>query len=414
MKLFFVVVSFALFIQIPIYSQTFEEYIDKGDSCVDKQAYSSAIAMYYKALDLKNETQIHDEDQLEVLVKIADAYSKEGNYRTSQDFLMKYVQKKSISKNSALLADAYNKIGINFDYLNDFDQALEYYYKCIEHTDSSSIKSAKAHNNIANILIEKGKYQLSKSNYLKALKVFEKENYFSGRIAVYMNLSEIELKSNKVETALYYLENAEDLALSQKDTLELVSIRIALAQFFTHITDYDQAEENLNWCLLIAKRLNNKNFILDIYQSLSLLFKKKHNFEISYNYLVLFHELSDSINRVNANKAYAQLERKYQLSENEKENIILKSQQDIIETQVRTQRLFIWVLLILFFVSILFIILFYSQRLKTNKSKKALEVQNKKIKKSETQLRDLNHQYEKLIEHYEGGSSSKRETLELT
>lgn len=414
MKRYFVVLNLVFLLSLTVMSQDFYGYVSKGDSCAVKQNYSNAIKMYYKALELKSVDDLTDENETLLLVKIADAYSNEGEYKTSQDFLFKYIGKDVIINNASLLSDAYNKIGINFDYLGNFDEALLFYNKCIEYADLNHLKAAKAHNNIANIRHDRGQYKASKADYLKALKAFEEQNYFAGKMAVYMNLSEIELKSEKVETALHYLKRAEKLALTENDTIQLVSVRIGLAQFYTHVTDYALAEEHLNWSLLIAERLGNNTFVLDVYQALSLLYKKKSNFEISYNYLVLFHELNDQLNRINASKAYAQLEKKYLLSEDEKENILLKSKQEFIESQIKKQRVFIWILLLSVILAILFIILFYVQRIKTGRSKTALELQNKKIKKSETQLRDLNHQYEKLIEQYEGGNTSKRETMELT
>lgn len=414
MKLYFIVLSLAFLFQGPIFSQNFTDYIAKGDSCGVKHAYSDAIKMYYKALELKSEADLLNENEALILLKIADAYSNEGEYKTSQDFLFKYIGKDVIINNASLLSDAYNKIGINFDYLGNFDEALLFYNKCIEYADLNHLKAAKAHNNIANILHDRGDYKLAKSDYLKALKVFEEQSYFSGKMVVYMNLAEIELKNRKVETALYYLKKAETLALSKNDTLELISVKIGLAQFYTEITDYKLAEESLNWSLLMAQKLKNNSFVLEVYQGFSALYKKKSDYRKSYNYLVLFHEVSDSLYRINIRKAYAQLEEKYLLSENEKENVLLKNKQEFIESQMATQRVFIWILIISVILSLLFIILFYVQRLKTSKSKKALELQNKKIKKSETQLRDLNHQYEKLIEQYEGGNTSKRETMELT
>jgi uncharacterized protein YoxC len=53
-------------------------------------------------------------------------------------------------------------------------------------------------------------------------------------------------------------------------------------------------------------------------------------------------------------------------------------------------------------IAVLFIGLFYYQRVKRSKAKKLLEIQNKEIKKSKKQLQDLNRQYEKLIAKYEG------------
>lgn len=61
----------------------------------------------------------------------------------------------------------------------------------------------------------------------------------------------------------------------------------------------------------------------------------------------------------------------------------------------------------LVFLSVIFMGLFYYQRVKRSKAKKLLEIQNKEISKSKKQLEDLNFQYEKLISKYEGKEVSE-------
>ena len=58
-----------------------------------------------------------------------------------------------------------------------------------------------------------------------------------------------------------------------------------------------------------------------------------------------------------------------------------------------------------FELSILFVVLIFIQRMRISKAKNLLEAQNKEITKSKAKVKDLNFQYEKLIQKYEGDTN---------
>lgn len=390
-----------------ISAQNFSTFLNKGDSCNEKRAFSQAISFYKQALESKPERIITSENEVEIFYNLGNAYTDIAEYQTALEFYFKYIDKDVVKNNNALLSNAYNKIGVNYNYLKQEDQALKFYNKCIETASDDTIRIAGAYNNMANIYQNKKQFEIATDYYKKALFFFNKKKHYEGQIAVNMNIGIIELITNKIETALSYFKHAEELASEQHDTLNLIAVYINLGDFYTTVKDYDEAQRHLEWALKYANKVNSRMLITESYKSLVNLYKTKKDYQNAFNYLELFKANSDSIFYQNSNQEYAELEAKFSIREKQKENELLKKEQEFTESQIESQEKYIWMLLGLVLVAIVFMVLFYFQRKSLSKSKYILEAQNKEIKKSQKQMKDLNYQYEKLIEKYEGDNLIK-------
>lgn len=414
MRLSFILFFFLALLGTNTNAQSFQEYIAKGDSAVEKRALTQAISFYKKALDLKPERIITSIEEVAVFSRLGSVYTEIAEYQTALEYYFKYLGKEVVKENDTLLSVTYNSIGVNYNYLNQHDQALKFYNKCIATAGVDSIKIGGAYNNMANIYQNSGDINRARDYYKKSLFYFEQLEYYRGIVTTVMNVGIIEMQENKIETALSYFNRAKDLAQEKHDTLTYIVVSINLGDFYTKITDYEEAEKYLVWALENAKRQNSRLFITESYKSMVNLYKTKKDFENAFKYLELFKISSDSIFNQNSSREYAELEAKFSIQEKEKENELLKKEQQFIESRVQAQSKYIWMLSGLVILAILFIGLFYLQRKKVGKAKRSLEAQNKEIKKSQKQLGDLNRQYEKLIEKYEGGNSDNKPKAELS
>ncbi len=385
-----------------INAQNFQSYIVKGDSLVEKRAFTKAINSYQKALDLKPERIITKINEVAVFNKLGIAYTEIAEYQKALEYFFKYIDKDVIKSNDSILSNTYNSIGVDYNHLNQIDQALKFYKKSIETYGKDSVKIGSVYNNMANIYQTRNDNKTAEGYYKKALFYFDKKDYYKGIVATVMNLGIIEMENQRMETSLEYLNKAKDLAQEKHDTLTYIVVSINLGDYYTAVTDYDASEKYLTWALENSKKQNARLFISESYKSLVKLYKKKKDFEQAFNYLELYKASSDSIFNQNSNRDYAELEAKYSLREKDKEMQILMNEQKYAEDQVKAQERYTWVLSGLVAFAILFLILLISQRAKRSKARILLENQNKEIKKSKKQLQDLNRQYEKLIDKYEG------------
>jgi len=414
MKQFILISILILSISGQILAQNFQSYVDKADSAVVDRQFSQAINLYKKAITSKPERIITELDEVIVFFRLGNVYTEIAEYQTALEYFFKFLEKDVVKNSDSLLSGVYNSIGVNYNYLNQEDQALKFYKKCVETAGRDSIKIGGAYNNMANIYQKEVKLKTAKDYYKKALFFFEEKDSYRGIVTTVMNIGIIELEENKIENALSYFNRAKELAKEQHDTLTYIVVSINLGDFYTTVTDYEQAERFLNWALENSKTQNARMYIKESYKSLVNLYKTKEDFEKAFQYLELFKASSDSIFNQNSGREYAELEAKFSVNEKEKEKILLKKEQEFVEAQIKLQEKYIWMLSVLVILAIIFIILFYLQRKKLSKSKLDLENQNKEINRSQKQLKDLNHQYEKLIDQYEGGVTDRKPEAELS
>jgi len=396
------------------YSQTFKEYVEKGDSCFLVRDLAHSLNFYNKALNLKPERLITELDEVTIFKKIGTVYTELTEYQSALEFYFKFLDKDVVKSNDSLLSIVYNKIGVNYDYIKQPKQALKFLEKSLETVGSDPKALGTAYNNLADIYLKQNKYNLAKEYFIKALKLFKEAEAYDGLIVTNINLGTIEQHDNKIETAQHYFLNAESIAEKNKDTIFLIASRVYLADFYIKITDFDKAREKLDWSLQTAIAKNSPQYIKESYEKFVNLYEKKKDYENAFLYLQKFKASSDSILNLNSSREYAELEAKYSIQEKEQENEILKKEQLYVQTKMKSQELYNWGLSFLVILTLLFLTYLYLQRSKRTKVRKQLEAQNKEIRKSKKQMEDLNRQYEKLIEKYEGGDSVNRPTVEIS
>jgi len=384
-----------------LFSQTYEQYYSKGDEALKKRDFSTAILNFKKALELKPERLLQTKEEVQIFAKISEVYLEIAEYQMALEFMFKYVETAAVKKDSVILASSYNRIGINYHYLNQDQKSLVYYQKSLEYNGKDTLRVASTSNNLANVYFNMKQFDKAKEYFSQAYTFFTLKNNYEGMVATIMNLGLIEMESHHMENALKYFTDAEKMAEAKKDTLSLLVININLGDYYTMVTDFAKAEAYLTWALEMSQKMNSTQMALESYKSLVNLFKTAKDYKRAFDYLELYKAGSDSINASNLNREYAELEIKYSIREKENENSALKSTQQLNDLQIATQRKYIWSLAGLVGFMFVFIGVFYFQRKKLRKSKSLLEIQHKELSKSQKQLQDLNHQYEKMIEKYE-------------
>ena len=398
------------------YSQTpsIEEYVNKGDSCRQIRDLNHALSFYKKALDVKPERLIVEFNEVLIYDRLGFIYTELTEYQTALKYYFIFLDKEVVKNNDSLLTIVYTQIGINYDFINQHDQALKFYKKSLETVGDNPRDVGRAYNNLADSYLRKKQYELAKNYFVKALDIFTDIAANDGIIVTNINLGTIEVENNRIETAQHYFLNAESIAAEAKDTLYLTISRVYLADFYITITDFDKAEEKLEWALQMATEKNMPQYIKESYGKYVDLYEKQKDYKNAFVYLKKYKASSDSIFNLNSSREYAELEAKYSIQEKVKENELLKKEQQYAKAKVKSQELYNWGLSIIVILTLLFLTYLYIQRIKRTKVRKQLERQNKEIKKSKKQMEDLNRQYEKLIEKFEGGDSTNKPSVEIS
>jgi len=144
----------------------------------------------------------------------------------------------------------------------------------------------------------------------------------------------------------------------------LAEMHFQISLYFNNINEYDSALSECYKSLDCAKKVNNVDIIKMNYKNIADIYKRKNEYELAYNYIEKFNELSDSIMKDETMNEIIKLHNQYETKN--KENIIKTQQLDIKKIKIyNTRLLFIINILIIILTSLL--IYFITKHLKKTK-----------------------------------------------
>lgn len=350
--------------------------------------YDSAIYFYKKELQVYLKAD-NKKEAGRTYLKIGRMLSEKGNIEEASEVFFKMLRCAELSNDTIRITIANTRIGRCYEFLNQKEKALEYYYKALTISEKFAVhkQSISLYGTIGNLLLENNKasdcllmvnkadslakllndpyFRYGADNlaglYYAHMKDFPKaEKYLlntleynlqknpnsSHTAGAYFNLGDVTSKQGKTKEALDYYGKAYKIFEQQQEKKNLRDISFNLATLYEDIGDYKQA----------------------------VLFHKKYG---AYN---------DSIVNEQNNVAIAELQTAYEVEKKDARIKLLDKEKELKEQQLveANKRIILYILLcLLLFVAIIFTFLFFKQRQKTLA---AISKQNLALMKSQTQM----------------------------
>ncbi|MBI4645471.1 MAG: tetratricopeptide repeat protein [Bacteroidia bacterium] len=242
-----------------------------------KSEYERALEYYNRSLQKRRE--INDIEGIsESLRGIGIIYTKKGMYKEALKVLIESLRLSEETDDKEGISKAYNNIGNIYDLQEKYSEAIIYFEKAgelrKELKDMKGLSISKY--NIGNIYMKKGDYSNAAKLYQEALIIFESIDFKPGIISCLNTLGQINEKMVEYVTEKP-LEKQEDTKI---DT-----------------TVYDKSLKYFEKALTIAKDINNKYIIRDIYQNIGTIFSRIQKYEKAELYyfesLKIMRELDD-------------------------------------------------------------------------------------------------------------------------
>jgi serine phosphatase RsbU (regulator of sigma subunit) len=403
-------VIFGWFLIGSVYGHNFETNLLAGDKAYAEHNYELALSHYNKALETTSIQSLKTKKEVDILISLANVYFDIAEYKSSIQFLLYYIEKPLVKKDTLRMARALNKIGINYDDLGDKQKALDYYNRTIVYIEKDTFNLAALYNNIADIHFNLGKMNLAEKYFKSALELFDKIGSIEGKSSTLLNLGNVYLDLSKTNIAMQYYFEALDLSIETKDTVNIVLIYSNLGDLYIKNESYTTASSYLFKALKLAKAIKSPFYLGEIYGSLYMLNRASKNYEKALEYFELQSDISKSISYANLNREYAEMEVKYKIKETEKENMILKVDQKYNKLAISTQRKYIWTLLGIAVLMLVFIAVFYIQRRNLRKASGVIKGQNAALRKL---VKEVSVQKEEIKTQRDLVLEQKKKTEEL-
>ena len=178
-------------------------------------------------------------------------------------------------------ADSYEIIGKFYSMEPDFKKAIEYYNNAIKIgiSQNDSKRLSKLYKKMGNIYQDNNNYSSALEYYFKSAKIDEELHNVNELGKDYVYIAEIYRGLNDFKKSKYYLDISTKNALKADDKKLLTYIYLSYAHLYENQNQTDKVEFYAKKAYLLAKELNNKNYIGTSLFALGLVDEKKGNYE---------------------------------------------------------------------------------------------------------------------------------------
>lgn len=308
-----------------------------------------------------------------------------GTYDESLKLFIEALKIGEELKDSSLLFPIYHNMGVLKDRLQQFDDALDYYFKALSILEKSS-KSKKfkvsdhqyptLYNSIGNIYNSKGDAKSAKEYYLKGYSLCKgKDMEIFGTIC--NNLGKLGIEANDYENAYKYLSESIAYRTKVNDQQGIAKTSIFLSLYYKNKKDYTKAIEYANQALAISKATKAMLTMQNASNMLSDIYYETKDFEKSLEYFKQYKTYNDSLLNDKKYSEIAKLQLQY-------ENEIINKVKEVKEQKRRLIMLIIS--LSLFLSSIIMGLLFFLSKsrnkrikLENEKLEKEMQIKNKEL-----------------------------------
>ncbi len=325
-----------------------------------------------------------------------------------------------------------NYLGVVNHLMGRYSNAIEYFINSIGvfENDDNKIDASITLNNLAKIYNEIGNYDKAVEFATNALKYAEElhDNYSLGRALNNLGKSYQNLKEYK--KALGYLKRAKDLKAEIGDSVGLAYVLEDIAENYLNLKKYNNAEKVLKRALIIREKtdspysqvntllkladlklktgkLSEAKYFIDkgvklipealsdellmtAYKLYSQYYEHTGDFKNAFSFYKKSDSLLHEVFNKEENKRIAELELKYDLDKKEKENQLLKGENELKALKLDYQSDVLTLIIGLALMSILLVVVL-TLRIKANKkSNEILKQKNLEIEKTNKILEEKN------------------------
>ncbi len=368
-----------------------------------QEEIDSSLVLSNKALEFANTFPELENEKALVYDHIGHAYFFIGNYNKALNNFSLALAMEERLNHLERVSVMENKVGNCYSYLHEWEKAMQAFQHTISICESLDNKTflADVYVNMGTIKDDMGEDALAKEYYLKALEIYEGKNNQSGMSSCYTNLGDFYCGEGEHLIALEYFTkslmidrelkddygicidvfNIAEVHLALGDTTQAFweykrSLQMATESGYTQMIAYNshalgimaldqgKSTEAISYglkSLAVGKIMDNPETILSSCKLLTDAYKSLGQYKKAFDCLSEYQLLYDSIFNAEKSQQIIEISTKYETAEKEKQNAILEARNT---TQQKKQN----ILIIILFISVLFmafVFLLWFQRKKT-------------------------------------------------
>ncbi|WP_276485159.1 tetratricopeptide repeat protein [Paraflavitalea pollutisoli] len=315
-----------------------------------------------------------------VLYRQANEYRTKGDYANALTAFRDCYQRAVADKDSLHMGNSLIGIGIVNDEQGSLDSALRYYfhaltiyrnihnpiktggtlknignvYRVLKHYDKATeyLQQAlatqiaqKDSTRIGNVLNDIGLVYMDQDSILTARGYFEQViNIYGGKVSketkayVYNNLGIIAAGANQYRQALEYYQAGLELMRQLDKQYGIALILDNIGDTWLARREYRQARKYYDDSYAIARSINTSELLRSLYDDFARLYSQQGDYRKAFEYQALGASLKDTIYQEESQKAYAEMNTRYETEKKQAQIQLLERDNKIANIEVESQR----------------------------------------------------------------------------
>lgn len=350
--------------------------------------YPYARELYSSALDMKGD-YIVAEDSAKIFSQIGHITHHIGNFEKAHAYQIKALKIYERLQDPFLISQYHVAVGLIFLEQKRFKEALQSYKTSLklfqESGETNGISDCYAV--IGEVYHELDSLDQALFYKKEAFQIDSLTNYKYGIAYGYYSLGLTYKKLQQINKAMQLHKKSYAIRQEIGDKEEIAKSLTAIGSLNVEFKNYILAKTQFEEALKIAKAIQAKPLIKDIYQQLSKVCYKRADYKNAYYFQQRYFLLRDSIINENSSQNIANLKSKYQVEQQNQQIALLKKEQEI---GLLHRNLSI----VAFFFLLSFIVYRLRRFKKQSNYNKLLKAKNEEIKKQNLQLQNANEDLE--------------------
>lgn len=331
------------------------------------------------------------------LTVMGNSYWYEGIYEFAQNYYLLAARQYQSIQDSIGLGQTYNNIGEVYKKLNDLGKALEYLLKSTELKRKDSATRAITLYNLGELYIRLDQLEKARRYIHESYMIAEAENNLRVMAFDYWSHAAINEKENKYDEALSYLFQAEKIWKETGENRSLIQTYQDIAEIFRKKKEYPVSETYLQKAIFLAKQIKVPDLQVKNYQRYSQLDSIQGNYARALLHLTKHNALKDSVYNLMKAEQIARLQTIYETEEREQENRKLRTEKQAKDSQLAVQRNTLITISAGLVIAGILAWVFYRQQKKILFQKEAIELQAGALLKLNEEQQNLNRTLEARI-----------------
>ena len=287
----------------------------------NKASYDNAL-LYYDSSLTRWKQMGEQEEVAHMYLNIANVYNRLGNYPSAAEHTIKALNTQEKLNNTFGVAACNLVLGNIYYSQGDTDGALAAYKKAYvlnRLSNNNQDFEGAVLGNIGAMYNQKEEYFLA-LHYMHMAENLYRKNAISSRLgSTYNNMGACYRELGLYDSAVYYGKKGLEVATVSDRPESVSNALMALGLTEKHLGSNDSALYYFSKGLEIAKRIKTRDLESNFYYELSIIYKRKKEFEKSLQSLERYVELNDSLHGAESTSRIEQAQKSYEIGKKNRE-----------------------------------------------------------------------------------------------